>query len=202
MIACIRGELVFKSAEKLIVMAGGVGYEVFATAGCLKALPETGHQALVHVHTHVREDAMLLYGFADEEEKRIFHLLLGVSGIGPKLALAILSGISPGELAAAVRNESLGRLTQLSGVGKKTAERLCLELKDKLQWVPEQHGSHLAAMTDQRDQLWLDTVSVLVNLGYPPNNAEDAVRKAMAGGAASEGLSLEELVKQSLRLLA
>jgi Holliday junction DNA helicase RuvA len=201
MIACIRGELFYKSEERLIVIAGGVGYEVFATAGCLNALPETGHQVLIHVYTHVREDALMLYGFADEDEKKIFHLLISVSGIGPKLALTILSGISPAELAAAIRNESIARLVQLSGVGKKTAERLCLELKDKVQWVPEFQEPRRGAVATRQDELWLDTVSALVNLGYPQNNAEEAVRKVVADADDPAALTLEKIVRQALRLL-
>ncbi|MBI4793355.1 MAG: Holliday junction branch migration protein RuvA [Deltaproteobacteria bacterium] len=202
MIACIRGELFLKSPERLIVMAGGVGYEVFATAGCLNSLPETGHQVLIHVYTHVREDALLLYGFADEEEKAVFHLLISVAGIGPRLALTILSGISPAELAAAIRNESVGRLVQLPGVGKKTAERLCLELKDKVQWVPEPRQPFPAAGEEQRDALYLDTVSALVNLGYHQNNAAEAVRQVAAATAAPADLTLTKLITKALRLLA
>jgi len=201
MIACIRGELFLKTPERLIVMAGGVGYEVFATAGCLSSLPETGHQVLIHVYTHVREDALLLYGFADEEEKAVFHLLISVAGVGPRLALTILSGISPAELAAAIRSESVGRLVQLPGVGKKTAERLCLELKDKVQWVPEPRQPSSAG-EDPRDALYLDTVSALVNLGYHQSNAEEAVRQVAAAAAGPVDLTLSKLITQALRLLA
>jgi Holliday junction DNA helicase RuvA len=201
MIACIRGELFFKSDERLIVMAGGVGYEVFATAGCLNALPETGHQVLIHVYTHVREDALLLYGFADEAEKDIFHLLISVSGIGPRLALTILSGISSAELASAICNKAIARLVQLPGVGKKTAERLCLELKDKVQWVTELQQPRQGIVETRQDALWLDTVSALVNLGYPQNNAEDAVRKVVAEADDPAALTLEKIVRQALRLL-
>ena len=201
MIACIRGELFLKTPERLIVMAGGVGYEVFATAGCLNSLPETGHQVLIHVYTHVREDALLLYGFADEEEKAVFHLLISVAGVGPRLALTILSGISPAELAAAIRSESVGRLVQLPGVGKKTAERLCLELKDKVQWVPEPRQPSSGG-EDPRDALYLDTVSALVNLGYHQSNAEEAVRQVAAAAAGPADLTLSKLITQALRLLA
>jgi Holliday junction DNA helicase RuvA len=202
MIACLRGELFVKTPERLIVMAGGVGYEIFATAGCFNALPETGHQVLIHVYTHVREDALLLYGFADEEEKAVFHLLIGVSGIGPRLALTILSGISPAELAAAIRGEAVARLVRLPGVGKKTAERLCLELKDKVQWVPEPRPPAAAAGAERQDALYLDTVSALVNLGYPQSNAQEAVRQVVAAAAAPADLTLAQLITQALRLLA
>ncbi|RJX33180.1 MAG: Holliday junction branch migration protein RuvA [Desulfurivibrio sp.] len=202
MIACIRGELFAKSDDRLIVMAGGVGYEVFATAGCLNALPETGHQVLIPVYTHVREDALLLYGFVDEAEKRIFHLLITVSGIGPRLALTILSGIAPAELAAAIRHEAVARLVQLPGVGKKTAERLCLELKDKVQWVPEALQPRPGMVESRQDQLWLDTISALINLGYPRSNAEEAVGRVVADADDPAALTLEKIVRQALRLLA
>lgn len=201
MIACLQGELFLKSAEKLIVMANGVGYEVFVSAACLGGLPDKGHSVFLHVHTHVREDAMLLYGFIDEEEKETFLLLTGVSGIGPKLALSILSGISPVELASAIRSEDLVRLTKLSGVGKKTAERLCLELKDKVKWIPE-HAEAAAQKVVIQDDLGRDTVSALVNLGYPLASAEEAVHKAASEADNPQELSLEVLVKAALRLLS
>lgn len=203
MIACLRGELFSRSEEKLIIITGGVGYEVAATAACLRRLPEIGQQVLVHVYTHVREDALLLYGFADDEEKEIFLHLISVSGVGPKLALAILSGITAVELAAAIRSESVARLTKLPGVGKKTAERLCLELKDKVQWHPAHEAAPAAAKISGEEELMRDTISALVNLGYPQNSAEAAVRKAVeessAGGAKP---TLESLIRQALRVLA
>lgn len=202
MIACLKGELVFKSPEKVIVMTGGVGYEVFASGACLDSLPETGREVFLHIHTHVREDALLLYGFAEVEEKETFLLLLGVSGIGPRLAMSILSGITPGRFAAAIRNEDIGRLTKLSGVGKKTAERLCLELKEKVQWLPEQEEHRQRAPASPMDELGRDTVSVLVNLGYPQARAEEAVKKVLAGTPEPARWSLEDLIKQSLRQLA
>ncbi|MCB2183814.1 MAG: Holliday junction branch migration protein RuvA [Desulfobulbaceae bacterium] len=200
MIACLQGELFYKSDEKLIVMAGGVGYEVHATAACLGGLPETGHQVFVHIHTHVREDALLLYGFFSEDEKETFLLLLTVSGVGPKLALAILSGISPGELGRAIRTDDLHRLTKLSGVGKKTAERLCLELKDKVKWIPDHAERKSLPQKNIQDELARDTVSALVNLGYTQMNAESAVQKVISA-AEDTTLTLEDLFKQALRQL-
>ncbi|OKY74427.1 MAG: Holliday junction DNA helicase RuvA [Desulfobulbaceae bacterium DB1] len=202
MIACLRGELFSRTEEKLIIMTGGVGYEMFATASCLRALPEIGNQVLVHAYTHVREDALLLYAFSSEEEKEIFLQLISVSGVGPKLALAILSGITAGELAAAIRSESVARLTKLPGVGKKTAERLCLELKDKMQWLPVHQEMQPAARIAGHEELLRDTVSALVNLGYPQNSAETAVRKAADETADTGKMTLEYLVRLALRLLA
>ncbi len=202
MIACLRGELFEKSGEKLIILTGGVGYEIFATASCLQALPEKGEQVFIHVYTHVREDALILYGFADITEKSMFHQLITVSGIGPRLALTILSGISAADLSSAIRNESIARLTKLSGVGKKTAERLCLELKDKMKMLPEQGASQGRTSIASQDTLWVDSVSALVNLGYPGNNAEEAVRRVMAEEENKASLALEKIVIQALRLLA
>jgi len=200
-IACLRGELFFRSEEKMIVMAGGVGYELFATASCLLALPPLGQQVLVPVYTHVREDALLLYAFADEDEKQIFLHLISVSGVGPRLALTILSAISSAELAQAIRSEAVARLTRLPGVGKKTAERLCLELKDKMQlWAVVEHVGPVVTISEE-EALRRDAISALVNLGYPVARAEDAVRRAVAE-AATDKLSLEYLIKLALRALA
>lgn len=200
MIACLRGELFSRSEDRLIIMCGGVGYELVATASCLASLPEIGHQVLVHVHTHVREDAILLFGFADEEEKEIFLYLISVSGVGPKLALAILSGISPSALSEAISGGSIARLTKISGVGKKTAERLCLELKDKLRWHPTRRQLAPRA-ADPGEELARDTISALVNLGYPESRAAEAVSRVVekADGSIT---SLETLIKSALRELA
>ncbi len=202
MIACLQGELFYKSDEKMIIMAGGVGYELFATGVCLASLPDIGHPVFVHVHTYVREDALLLYGFVNEEEKKTFLLLLGVSGIGPKLALSVLSGIFPRELGAAIRREDLHRLIKLSGVGKKTAERLCLELKDKIQWIPDHAESKISVSEVIHDEIARDATSALVNFGYPLVNAEEAVMKTLSTAEDPSLVSLGDLVKQALRLLA
>lgn len=201
MIACLRGELFSRSEEKMIVMAGGVGYELFATSSCLGGLPPLGQQVLVPVYTHVREDALLLYAFADEDEKQIFLHLISVSGVGPRLALTILSAISSAELAHAIGSEAVARLTRLPGVGKKTAERLCLELKDKMQlWAVVEHAGPVLSISEE-EALRGDAISALVNLGYPVARAEDAVRRA-AAEAANDKLSLEYLIKLALRALA
>ncbi len=202
MIACLQGELFFKSSEKLIVMVGGVGYEVSATASCLGGLPEIGHQILIHVHTHVREDALLLYGFVDDEEKKTYLQLVSVSGVGPKLGLSILSGISPAELASAISGDDLARLTKLSGVGKKTAERLCLELKDKLSWIPAYEKDQAGHQSSVQDEITTDGVSALVNLGYSLPIAEDVVQKIVAENSDPKTITLEYLIKEALRRLA
>lgn len=202
MIACLQGELFYKSAEKLIIMVGGVGYEVFATGACLGGLPEIGHQILIHVYTHVREDALLLYGFVDDEEKKTYLHLVSVSGVGPKLALSILSGISPPELASAISSDTIARLTRISGVGKKTAERLCLELKDKLSWIPAHEVIHPEHLGSVWNEIRADGVSALVNLGYSLPIAEDVVQKIVAESLDPKIVTLEYLIKDALRRLS
>ncbi len=202
MIACLQGELFHKSDNKLIVMVGGVGYEVFATGSCLGGLPDIGHQILIHVYTHVREDALLLYGFFDDEEKKTYLQLVSVSGVGPKLGLAILSGISPAELASSISSDNIARLTKISGVGKKTAERLCLELKDKLSWIQVHETTLVGQQSSVQNELCSDGVSALVNLGYSLPIAEDVVQKIVAEGADAQTVTLEYIIKEALRRLS
>src|SRR6266581_2735667 len=133
MIAHLRGKLAQKDPARLIVDVNGVGYEVFVPLTTFTALPETGSEVSIDVHTHVREDIIALYGFSTHRERTIFEKLMTISGIGPKLAMTILSGGSVDDLATAIKRSDLGRLTAIPGVGKKTAERIIVELKDKLQ---------------------------------------------------------------------
>ena len=135
MISCLKGELFYKSPEKVTILVNGVGYEVFLSSASLEKLPQLGEEVFLHTYTYVREDTLTLFGFADTDEKKMFLLLINVSGVGPKLALSILSGISPLDLARSIATKDVTRLTGLSGVGKKTAERLCLDLKDKVGFI-------------------------------------------------------------------
>lgn len=200
MIACLKGELYFKSPERVIILVGGVGYDILVTGSCYNGLPEVGQEALVYTYTYVREDTLALYGFADPDEKEAFLLLISVSGIGPKVALAILSGISPYELAGAIRSEDFHRLTQLPGVGKKTAERLSLELKDKMPFLTKDSDTVASPAEKIGDnQQVADTVSALINLGINRTSAEDAVNRVIKQ---TPDASFEELVKQALRLVA
>jgi len=205
MIASLRGLLAHKSPEHLIVDVGGVGYGVFFSPTGLHRLPETGEEIFLHIHTNVREDAIDLYGFLEAKEKEMFVLLTGVSGIGPKVAVNILAGMGPAELAGAISSSDLGRLTKLQGVGKKTAERLCLELKDKVRFMVVSEsvvmGPPDIAPDDQQSA---DVISALINLGYPPANARKAVEKVRStlGEEDFGGLSLEELLRQALRSMA
>ena len=194
-----------KSPETLIVDVGGVGYEVFFPQSGQARLPGVGDEVFLHIQTVVREDSFNLYGFLEPAEKEMFQLLNTVSGIGPKLAMHILAGISPADLARAIMHEDLARLTRLPGVGKKTAERLCLELKDKVQFVPEALSVSSSALTlpgeDERVQ---DAISALLNLGYPAVRAREALAlvRQQAGVEAFAAMRLEELLRQTLRVLA
>lgn len=207
MIACLQGELFYKSPERLIINVGGVGYEVFISQASLSRLPETGKEIFLYTYTDVREDALNLYGFERIEEKEIFIQLIGVSGVGPKLAITILSGIGPAELARAIVSEDIHRLVQISGVGKKTAERLCLELKDKVQFIPEQQLEESPSGVEPEahdDRLAADVISALVNLGYSEVGARkalDAIRRQLPKETYS-AMPLEELLRRALRAMA
>ncbi|MBU2538611.1 MAG: Holliday junction branch migration protein RuvA [Proteobacteria bacterium] len=204
MIACLRGLLFKKLPESLIVDVGGVGYEVFFPQNGQGRLPGVGEEVFLHIQTVVREDSFNLYGFLETTEKEMFQLLNTVSGIGPKLAMHILAGISPAEMARAILHDDLARLTRLPGVGKKTAERLCLELKDKVQFVPEALSA--AAPTPAlpgEDERVHDAISALLNLGYPAARAREALAlvKQQVGDKDFAVMKIEELLRQTLRAL-
>jgi len=192
MIAMLRGVLVDKGIDHVLVDVAGVGYRVAVSLNTLAALPPVGATATVHTELIVREDSLSLVGFATVDERAAFDLVTGVQGIGPKLAMSILSTMEPGELARAVRDGDHARLTKIPGIGKKTAERLVLELRDKFAGapsattVPKMGGSQAVS-------------SALINLGYKPAEAERAAAEA---GKAHPGAGVAELVKAALRLLA
>ena len=204
MIACLRGMLFQKLPETLIVDVGGVGYEVFFPQSGQGRLPGVGEEVFLHIQTVVREDAFNLYGFLELSEKEMFLLLNTVSGIGPKLAMHILAGISPAEMARSILHDDLARLTRLPGVGKKTAERLCLELKDKVQFVPEALSAASPALAvPGEDERVHDAISALLNLGYPAVRAREAIAavRQQAGAEGFAAMRLEELLRQTLRAL-
>jgi len=182
MIAHLRGRLLSKRPNQVVVETAGVGYEVNISVPTFSELPNNGSEVALHIHTHVREDLIALYGFLRPAEKQLFEKLITVSGIGPKLAITILSGMAANEMAAAIRGNDMGRLTKIPGIGRKTAERMVLELRDKL---PEAAGpSALAApvMSTMEE----DVLSALLNLGYQRPAAEKAlgsVRKNGNGGS-------------------
>jgi Holliday junction DNA helicase RuvA len=196
MIAFLRGALLEKRPSRLVIDVGGVGYEVLVPLSTFYAVGEAGAVVTVRVHTHVREDLIALYGFATSVEQELFERLISINGVGPKLALAVLSGIEPSELVRAVRSQDVARLTSIPGVGKKTAERIGLELKDKL---PAAWQSSTASPSGTPgDQLRDDLLSALVNLGYHRPVAEKAVESVVK---ASPDLAFEQALRDVLRQL-
>jgi Holliday junction DNA helicase RuvA len=193
-IALLRGTLTEKSPSRLIVDVGGVGYDVQVPLSTFYVLGEPGTQATLRVHTHVREDTIALYGFATRLEQELFEKLIGISGIGPKLALAVLSGIEPAELITAIKLQDVARLTAIPGVGKKTAERIGLELKDRLPVSLPAPGQPVAASRPE-DQLRTDLLSALMNLGYQRAAAEKAVEKTLT----SADVGFEQALRDVLR---
>jgi Holliday junction DNA helicase RuvA len=198
MIAHLRGRLLEKQPNRVIVDVNGVGYDEHVPLSTYYEMAEPGEEIALRIHTHVREDALLLYGFATPLELQIFERLISVSGIGPKLALAVLSGIEPNELVSAIRTANVARLTGIPGIGKKIAERIGLELKDKMASfvAAEMATSHTTAAGETlRD----DVLSALMNLGYHRPLAERAVDSAIKK---SSGSSFESVLKHALRELA
>jgi Holliday junction DNA helicase RuvA len=200
MIARLSGILVEKSVMQCIVDVHGAGYRVVVPLTTFYELPEIGQPVVLHIHTHVREDAIHLFGFHVREEQAIFQLMISVSGIGPKLAINILSGITAGELIRAVTGEDLKRLTGIPGVGKKTAERMILELKDKLAKLDRETVA-VGLVTDEKGaQVKDDALSALVNLGYKGSAVKEVVDRIMRD--APDAPSLDQLLKRVLRTLA
>lgn len=178
MIAHIRGRLIVKHPNQAIVEAGGVGYDLTISVPAFSELPGVGAEVALHVHTHVRDDAIALFGFLRAEEKQLFERLITVSGIGPKLAITILSGMAADGVVGAIRGNQVALLTRIPGIGKKTAERMVLELRDKLDGFGQ--PATAAAATPLED----DVLSALVNLGYQRPAAERALAAAAGAGAA------------------
>ena len=193
MIAHLRGTLLETSPGRAIVECQGVGYEVTVSMNTFTQLPATGSGVALFIHTHVREDQLALFGFYTAEEKALFEKLLSVSGIGPKLAVNILGGMSTRDLVSALRGGDAARLTRMPGVGKKTAERMVLELKDKL----AEFGTP-PAPPRAKHALEDDVLSALVNLGYQPSAAEQALSKL----SPADGRSFEQLFREALAQLA
>jgi len=188
-IARLRGKLAEKEPARVVIDVGGVGYEVFIPTTTFTAMPNAGAEVSLDIHTHVREDALLLYGFSSRQERRVFERLISISGIGPKLAVTILSGGSVEGLVGAIRRGDLARLTSIPGVGKKTAERIVVELKDKLQEFTEEPAKPVVET---------DVLSALENLGYSRPMAEAAVRRAANG---DEDAAFDVLFKRALQIL-
>ena len=194
MIAHINGKLIAKFPNQAIVEAGGVGYDVTITVPTFSALPALGASVALHIHTHVREDALALFGFLQMEEKKLFERLLQVSGIGPKLAITILSGMPVSDMVAAIRGGDLARLTRIPGIGKKTAERMVVELRDKLAAFGEVAARPAVSPVEE------DVLSALMNLGYQRPAAERAL--ATASGMPGASGSFDVLFREALNALA
>ncbi|MDO9307867.1 MAG: Holliday junction branch migration protein RuvA [Deltaproteobacteria bacterium] len=197
MIALLTGQIAYKSPDHIILDVNGVGYRVLIPFSTYYELPEEGGVVTLHIHTSVREDAIQLYGFRTRLEKSFFQLLISVTGVGPKLARDILSNIQPGPLSQALAQGDIHKLSTIPGIGKKTAERLVLELKEK---AGKMDLSSLP-VTEMRqipdEDVAEDVISALLNLGYK----EPQVRKALAGLDAGSGVSVEGLLKQALKIL-
>lgn len=204
MIASLSGILLVKEPNHVIIDVGGVGYEVLVSGRTYDRLPDTGDEVFLYIYTSVREDAITLFGFAKAEDRELFLLLNTVSGVGPKLALGILSGISAPDLCEAVSRKNLGRLTSLPGVGKKTAERMCVELGDKVGRFYTAAAGELRHAPDESmvegDNVQ-DALSALINLGYPQNTAWQALRKVQRRQPVAE-MKIEDLIRAALRVLA
>jgi holliday junction DNA helicase RuvA len=194
MIAHLRGRLISKHPNQAIVDAGGVGYDVIISVPTFSDLPALGNEVALHIHTHVREDALALYGFLRVAEKQLFEKLLTVSGIGPKLAITILSGMAADEMIGAIRENDVAKLTRIPGIGRKTAERMVLELRDKL---PKEAFGEVAG-PPTISAIEEDVLSALMNLGYQRAIAERALAVAKNGGSGS----FDVLFRQSLAVLS
>ncbi|MGB8830997.1 MAG: Holliday junction branch migration protein RuvA, partial [Candidatus Sulfotelmatobacter sp.] len=195
MIAHLRGKLLAKHPNQVIVETAGVGYEATISVPTFSELPECGGEVALHIHTHVREDQIALYGFLHPAEKRLFEKLITVSGIGPKLAITILSGMAANEMTQAIRGNDLARLTKIPGVGKKTAERMVLELRDKLPEVGDATAPAASTMSAVEE----DVLSALLNLGYQRPVAEKALANVTKNGT---GKSFDAIFRDALAVLS
>lgn len=193
MIAHLRGKLISKHPNQAVLEAGGVGYDVVISVPTFTELPEAGREVALHIHTHVREDALALYGFLRADEKRLFERLIAVSGIGPKLAITILSGMPTDQMVAAIRGNDAALLTRIPGIGRKTAERMVLELRDKLEAFAATPSAPAATPVEE------DVLSALMNLGYARPTAERALTAAARNGKSS---SFDALFRDALASLS
>ena len=196
MIAQLSGTLIHKSPQHLVIDVGGVGYRVAVSLNSFSHLPDVGEPITIHTHTHLREDQISLFGFTTLEEKTIFQKLIAISGVGPKIALTILSGIPAIELAEAIGREDCLRLQSVPGVGKKTAERIIIELKDKL--AKDYPSVEAAATQPNSRRLYDDVLSALLNLGYQRPVAEKAMKRV----SWNELTTIEAAIRATLKELA
>lgn len=191
MIGHLRGKLQRKETDRLVIDVGGVGYRVSVPLSTFYELPDAGTEVGLRIHTHVRDDAIELYGFRTATEEALFHALVSVTGIGPRLAITILSGMESDALLSALADQDLARLTSIPGIGKKTAERMALELRDKVMTIGAKRGE--SGSRGARE----DVLSALLNLGYKPRDAEVAMQRID-----DPATDFETLLRQTLRVLA
>ena len=200
MIAYLSGMLFSKNPQSVVVDINGVGYQIFIPLSTFYRLPDETQKVSLHVYTHVREDTLQLFGFQTEMEKQIFLLLISVSGIGPKVALNILSGMGFEELLSAIVRADSDRISSIPGVGKKTSQRIILELKEKASKLVEGIEGALEEKVEIRDrEMYEDALSALINLGYPSKAAKRAVEVALRK---DQEMNIETLLKEALRNLA
>ena len=198
MIAFLRGRVLEKQPNRIIVDVAGVGYDVAVPLSTFYAAGEAGAEISLRIHTHVREEQLALFGFATALELTVFERMIAVSGIGPKLALSVLSGIEPREFVAAIQRADLGRLTRIPGVGKKTAERIVVELRDRLPKAVEAAGGGVAPPSPE-DAMQEDLVSALSNLGYHRQAIDKALDKVLSDNALTR---FEDMLRASLKELS
>ena len=200
MIAHLTGPLFKKTTQSVIIEAGGIGYEVFVPLSTFYTLPEKDEKVSLYIYTHVREDALLLFGFQTRLEKDLFLMLISVSGIGPRLSINVLSGIGPQELLEAIASGDAVRLQAIPGVGKKTAERIALELKDRASQLVDQEEIFLPTAREMEEKgLVDDALSALLNLGYSSKAAKAAIEKARSQ---AREMNLEGFIREALKILA
>lgn len=204
MIAHLSGTLLAKQPTYVIVDVAGVGYEVSIPVSTFYELDEVGSNVQLRIYTHVREDALQLYGFKTVRERELFLRLISVSGVGPKLGITLLSGMSAEEMISSIRNNNLARLTLIPGIGRKTAERLVVELRDKVASLVSEEEEDVSAKpgavaASSEEAAQADALSALLNLGYQRSAAEKAITTALSEGA---GLSVEAILRSALRKLA
>jgi Holliday junction DNA helicase RuvA len=203
MIASLSGVVQVKKSDRVVVDVHGVGYELFVPGRVIDGLPASGQAVFLHVHTSVREDAITLFGFVREEEKQLFLILTGVTGIGPKLALAMLSAMNGDTLCAVLAARDVTRLSTIPGIGKKIAQRLCVELQDKVAGIgtPLQLAPGMAAPAVRLSDAQQDAASALVNLGYTEAQAWQAVTAAAGRCGDETAPTVERLIREALRSL-
>ncbi|MBI3807067.1 MAG: Holliday junction branch migration protein RuvA [Nitrospirae bacterium] len=200
MIASLTGRLAFKAPTYLILDVHGVGYEVSIPLSTYYGLPNLSENTSLNVHTHVREDAIQLFGFLTSQEKEAFVLLTSVSGVGPKLALSVLSALPVSNLVSAIQSGDIEKLTTVPGIGNKSASRLVLELKEKVEKLHPGLASASESPGQREDATFDDALSALVNLGYRPQDAKEALKQVKKSNA--ESIVLKDMIRESLKELA